>query len=200
MPSTAEDTEDLLLACRFGDLPDIAHFTATFSPHALDTVRDDNGNSVLHMAAGNGHTREHPPCSLHPCQHVADVLAYLLPLVTPALLVHRNHAGSTPLHWAAVNRHLDVVQTLVGFPTGPGVDMIDIKNDAGISPLGEAELAGWDEGARWFVQVMNLGEATEDAEDQDPSQAIEVEIQDADGQMARMTINPKASVPDQESS
>ena len=129
-----------------------------------------------------------------------DVLAYLLPLVSPDLIVHRNHAGSTPLHWAAVNRHLDVVQTLVGFPTGPGVDMIDIKNDAGRSPLGEAELAGWDEVAQWFVQVMNLGEVKEDVEDRDPSQAIEVEIQDADGQMARMTINPKASVPDQEPS
>jgi len=150
---------------------------------ALDAVHDDNGNSVLHMAAGNGHTH---------------VLAYLLPLVSPSLVVHRNHAGSTPLHWAAVNRHLDVVQTLVRFPTGPGVDLIDIKNDAGRSPLGEAELAGWDEGARWFVQVMNLGEVKEDQEPLDPSQAIEVEIQDADGQMARLTINPKAS--DQEPS
>lgn len=130
-----------------------------------------------------------------------DVLAYLLPLVSPNLVIHRNHAGSTPLHWAAVNRHLDVAQALVGSPTGPGVDLIDIKNDAGRSPLAEAELAGWDEGARWFVQVMNLGEVKEDVQDQeslDPSQAIEVEIQDADGQMARLTINPKAS--DQEPS
>lgn len=75
MPSTptAEDQEDVLLSTRFGDLPDVEHFVSAFSPHALDAVTDDNGNSVLHMAAGNGHTREHPPLSLalHRCQHVA---------------------------------------------------------------------------------------------------------------------------------
>lgn len=71
MTPTAEDTEDLLLSCRFGDLPDIQHFTATFPTHTLDDVHDDNGNSVLHMAAGNGHTREHRSFSLHPCQHVS---------------------------------------------------------------------------------------------------------------------------------
>lgn len=68
--------------------------------------------------------------------------------------------------------------------------MIDIKNGAGRSPLGEAEIAGWEDGARWFVQVMNLGG---DGEEVDPSQAIEVEIQDADGRVARMTISPDAN-------
>lgn len=109
-------------------------------------------------------------------------------------MTHRNHAGSTPLHWAAVNRHLDVAQTLVKFPAGPGIDLIDIKNEARRSPLGEAELAGWDEGARWFVQVMNLDDTKEGVDEEspvDPLQAIEVEIRDADGQIARMTINQK---------
>ena len=94
---------------------------------------------------------------------------------------------------------------LVNFSAGPGVALIDIKNEAGRSPLGEAELAGWDEGARWFVQVMNLDEAKEAQEVEeespiDPSQAIDVEIQDADGQIAKMTINPIASGPDQDAS
>jgi len=90
---------------------------------------------------------------------------------------------------------------LVRFPAGPGVDLIDIKNEAGRSPLGEAELAGWDEGARWLVQVMNLDETKEDVQESaDPSDAIQVEIQDADGQMATLTINPMPSAPDQEPS
>jgi len=81
----------------------------------------------------------------------------------------------------------------VQFPNGPGVDLIDIKNAAGRSPLAEAELAGWDEGAKWLVQVMNLddGAAKEEEEEAvvEPSaQDIEVEIQDADGQIARMSI------------
>lgn len=103
----------------------------------------------------------------------------------------QNNAGSTPLHWAAVNRHLVIAQKLVQFPGGPGVNLIDIKNMAGKSALAEAEIAEWDEGARWFVQVMNLDEIKEDEgeEQVDPSQAVEIEIQDAQGQVAKMRIN-----------
>ncbi|KAG8220516.1 cytoplasmic protein [Butyriboletus roseoflavus] len=186
---TEDDQQDLLLSCRYGDLPDIQLFVSTFSPDAINAIQDDNGNTVLHMVAGNGHT---------------DVLSYLLPLVSPRLLIRQNHAGSTPLHWAVVNQHLEVMQALVQFSSGPGIGMIDIKNAAGRSPLGEAEIAGWDDGARWLVQVMHLDEAKEQVEEEttlDPSQAIEVEIQDADGQVARMTLNPEAaSGPDQEPS
>ena len=67
------------------------------------------------------------------------------------------------------------------FPGGPGVDLIDIKNSAGRSPLGEAETVGWEEGAKWFVQVA---EAVQD---------IEVEIQDAEGQVAKITLGQKPS-------
>ncbi|KAG9312329.1 cytoplasmic protein [Chiua virens] len=176
---TDDDQQDLLLSCRYGDLPDIHAYLAHFSPNTLTTVLDDNGNSVLHMAAGNGHTG------------APDVLALLLPLV-PRLLRHQNDLGSTALHWAVVNRHMDVVKMLVQCPTGPGVDLIDIKNAAGRSPLGEAELAGWDEGAQWLVQMMRLDEGKEVEEEAvDLSQAIEVEIQDADGQIATMAIHPK---------
>ena len=130
----------------------------------------------------------------------SDLLDYLLPLLSPTIISAQNHSGSTPLHWAALNSHLDIAQKLVQHPLGPGRDLIEIKNIAGRSPLGEAELAGWEEGAKWFVQVMNLnheqepeeleseGDATLDTEsgiDRD----IEVEIQDADGQIAKMTIS-----------
>jgi uncharacterized protein len=71
-------------------------------------------------------------------------------------LAQGNDAGSTPLHWAALNSHLSCVQKLVLFPDGPGIDLIDIKNVAGHSPLAEAEFAGWDEGAQWLVEKMNL--------------------------------------------
>lgn len=87
------------------------------------------------------------------------------------------------------------------FPGGPGIDLIDIKNAAGRSPLAEAELAGWDEGAQWLVQMMKLeggdvkeGEAddTNDPVDGDDvplaAEGIEIEIEDADGQMAKMRI------------
>lgn len=103
------------------------------------------------------------------------------------------------MHWAALNSHLEVVKKLVQFPGGPGIDLIDIKNAAGRSPLGEAELAGWDEGAQWLVQMMKLdvdgdvkegeGDDTNDGEDLSlPAEGVEIEIEDADGQMAKMRI------------
>ena len=68
-----------------------------------------------------------------------------------------------------------------------------------MSPLGEAEFAGWEEGAKWFVEMMNLdaesavestgdGDAVLDTEDGGQGD-IEVEIEDADGQVAKMTIS-----------
>jgi len=105
----------------------------------------------------------------------------------------QNEAKSTPLHWAALNSHLPVVQKLVRFTKGPGIDLIDIKNTAGRTPLGEAENVGWDEGAKWLVEVMNLDDSSpKDEEEQvvDPSQSIEIEIQDAEGQVAKMKIAP----------
>ena len=109
------------------------------------------------------------------------------------LLSVQNNAQSTVLHWAAINQHLHIMQKLVELPGGPGVDLIDIKNEAGRSPLGEAEMAGWQEGAKWLVGVMKLDtdEVKEEDGDEviDDSQDVEVEIEDADGQVAKMTIS-----------
>lgn len=75
--------------------------------------------------------------------------------------------------------------------------MIDIKNSAGISPLGEAERTGWDEGAKWLVEMMRLDTDEIKEEDGnevvDGAQEVEVEIEDADGKVAKMTIGGGAS-------
>ena len=119
------------------------------------------------------------------------MLDYLLKIISPSLLSVQNEAKSTALHWAAMNSHLEVAQKLVKHPQGPGIDLIDIKNDARRSPLGEAENNGWEEGAKWFVEVMNLDEGGKEEEELKPAEGatdIEVEIQDADGQIAKMKI------------
>ncbi|TCD62708.1 hypothetical protein EIP91_006533 [Steccherinum ochraceum] len=172
---TQEDKEELLLSCRYGDLEDIQVFVNKFGSEPVNDIHDDTGNCVLHMVAANGH---------------AYALDYLLSVVPPSLLSAQNDAKSTPLHWAALNSHLSIVQKLVQFKAGPGVDLLDIKNAAGRSPLGEAENVGWDEGAKWMVEVMNLAEVKGEDEDQvvDSAADIEVEIQDAEGQIARMKI------------
>lgn len=49
---------------------------------------------------------------------------------------HRNTAGNTPLHWASLNGHLEIVKQLVN----AGADMW-MKNSAGHLALFEAERA-----------------------------------------------------------
>lgn len=205
-----EEKEDLLLACRYGDLQDVQQFVAQFGAETLACIQDDNANTVLHMACGNGHLGEccNPrfPSRRGPLKSkrlFLDILQYLLPIVPSSLISAQNAPKSTPLHWAALNAHLEIVQALVRFEGGPGIDLIDTKNAAGRTPLGEAELAGWDEGAAWLVKMMNLdagdgenkeGEDSEAGGAEDiAAQDIEVEIQDADGKIARMTIGGNQS-------
>lgn len=115
----------------------------------------------------------------------------------PTLSSVQNDARSTALHWATLNQHLPIVQKLVKLPGGAGIDLIDIKNSAGISPLGEAERTGWDEGAKWLVEMMRLDTDEIKEEDGnevvDGAQEVEVEIEDADGKVAKMTIGGGAS-------
>lgn len=170
-----EDTEELLLSCRYGDLDDLNSFVHRFGTDSVGDVRDGNGNNVLHMASANGHIGEFwrslgavllPFRSLLAIttdtrlgRAFAELLDVLLPIVPSSLLAAQNRAGSTALHWAALNAQLGTARALVCFPNGPGADLIDVKNTAGRSPLGEAEAAGWDEGAKWMVEVMRLDEA-----------------------------------------
>jgi len=85
------------------------------------------------------------------------------------------------------------MQKLVQHPGGPGIDLIDIKNSAGRSPMGEAEMAGWEEGSKWLVEMMRLDSDDLEESDRnkviDGTQDVEVEIEDADGQVAKMSIS-----------
>jgi hypothetical protein len=116
----------------------------------------------------------------------------LLPVVPSSLLSTSNRADSTALHWAALNAQLAAARRLVEFPGGPGIDLIDIKNAAGRSPLAEAEAAGWDEGAKWIVEVMRLvdtgrvGAVAEEEEGTADSQIEGQDQEDADGEAARI--------------
>lgn len=51
---------------------------------------------------------------------------------------YRNYTGNTPLHWAALNTHLDCVKALVE----AGADL-SLKNDAGHDAIFLAERADW---------------------------------------------------------
>lgn len=104
-----------------------------------------------------------------------------------------NNAGSTPLHWATLNKHLSTMKKLIQYTDGPGALLINCKNAAGHSPLAEAELSEWEEGARWLVEQMPLEDEEKsgntDAISSEDVRDIEVEIQDADGGIAKMSLS-----------
>lgn len=101
---TSDQIDDLLLSARYGDLEDLQStldplFSASSSTtQLLETIKNDDANTLLHYASANGHL---------------DVVQYLLPHADLASLLAQNISGNTPLHWAGLNGHLDTVKALV---------------------------------------------------------------------------------------
>ena len=54
-PPTPEDIEELLLIARYGELDELKSFIEKFGTKPVIDARDEDGNTVLHMACGNGH-------------------------------------------------------------------------------------------------------------------------------------------------
>ncbi len=64
-----EEKQDVFLSCRYGDLEDIEQFVAKFGSDSLNDIRDDRGNTVLHMVSANGHIGMHiQSCSVDDCR------------------------------------------------------------------------------------------------------------------------------------
>lgn len=85
-----------------------------------------------------------------------------------AFVNHRNHSGNTPLHWAALNTHLECVKGLVE----AGAD-VAIKNDAGHDAVFLAERAAWSAAAE------EEGDVDENAEE---PQEIEMTVGEEQGE------------------
>ncbi|KAF3406801.1 Ankyrin repeat-containing protein YAR1 [Talaromyces pinophilus] len=140
--------DELIYNARLGDIQalkdEISKFAAehnvsasTIIRSAVDTEDESEGGTgacLLHWPAANGNS---------------ELLNYLLQTLTApdagltsedlaSFLNYRNYTGNTPLHWAALNTHLDCVKALVE----AGAD-ISLKNDAGHDALFLAERADW---------------------------------------------------------
>ncbi|PYH48846.1 ankyrin [Aspergillus saccharolyticus JOP 1030-1] len=141
----AETIDDLIYDARSGDLDALKEDLAACSSQypgisqgaivaaAIDAAPEaegGSGSSLLHFPAANGNT---------------EILTYLLTLLAAEdeatrrrIVNHRNHSGNTPLHWAALNTHLECVKALVE----AGADS-SVKNEAGLDPVFLAERADW---------------------------------------------------------
>jgi uncharacterized protein len=95
----------------------------------------------------------------------------------PGVINARNDAGNTPLHWAALNGHLDCVQLLVQL----GAD-VTIINSAGHDAVFEAEINDKKEVVEWLLGAVEALEEGIGHSVDTPSDSInDVKDKDSDG-------------------
>lgn len=164
---TSDDIDDLIYACRTDDLEYLKasipkHATqlncteADIIKSAIDTDEEGLGSRacLLHYPAANGQL---------------GMIEYLLEKLAPQpaepqvngggagarsqlmlLVNHQNVSGNTPLHWAALNGHIEIVKALVKAGADPTV-----VNEAGRDAVVEAEYSsqgGAEECATWLLR------------------------------------------------
>jgi ankyrin repeat protein len=157
MSLTEDDIDDLLYFSRINEKDDFQQALRELSEtHKITvaeiflTARDErSGNSTLHYACANGHSGL-PPCSQLNDSLLtmeSDVVSLILgesPAAGPSsgseskatsLVNLQNTAGNTPLHWAALNGHVDIIKLLLSHGADPS-----ILNVAGHDAVFEAEL------------------------------------------------------------
>ena len=113
------------------------------------SIDPENGNTAIHFCAANG------------LQALLQSLLDVLKSEQPSELINkRNESSNTPLHWAALNGHLEVCKLLVG----AGADMWT-RNSAGNLAIFEAERAGKDDVVAWLLEVGGTEKENEDAKE-----------------------------------
>ncbi|KAL4926053.1 ankyrin repeat domain-containing protein [Aspergillus undulatus] len=180
---TPDEVDDLIYFVRSNDMEGL-EFTlselmtkydkraSVIIASAVDTFPQEEGGSgcsLFHYAAANGNTRI--------LEHLSNILASAhittgVPLTEAEIksaINHANYSGNTPLHWAALNTHLECVKILVN----AGAD-VGIKNEAGHDAIFLAERADWAEQAK--------AKGRDEARDEDADEEVEITVGEGQGQ------------------
>ncbi|TQS36996.1 hypothetical protein Golomagni_02543 [Golovinomyces magnicellulatus] len=173
MGLSEEEIDDLLYLARTGDFDEFQSFSKELCGREklevaalLQASRDEHsGNGVLHMAAANGHSGRNSfvdensiihhrrlALTLSPKDFIRNVckslsISSLQNVTTLSFLNTKNKAGNTPMHWAALNGHLDAVQVLMEQGADP-----TITNYMGHDAIYEAELNDKKEVVEWVLK------------------------------------------------
>ncbi|RIA96217.1 ankyrin repeat-containing domain protein [Glomus cerebriforme] len=116
-----EVIEEIIACARYGELEELRTMMNSYPVSHLE-LKDDLGNTALHMASANGH--------LEIVEFIIQALGSLLERVVNT----QNDSGNTPLHWSALNGHEKVVELLI--KNGANAK---IENKAGRTPMYEAQ-------------------------------------------------------------
>ncbi|ORX61645.1 ankyrin [Hesseltinella vesiculosa] len=135
-----EVIEDIIYCARYGEFDDLKQSN---SPPDYYVAKDESGNTALHMASANNHL-----------DIVLFILEALSKLQDKSHVNVKNDLGNTPLHWAALNGHLEVVKAL-------------IKNEAGKTPIYEAQQRNFETIAEFFLDTMIEEEQQKEEMDED---------------------------------
>ena len=115
--------------------------------------------------------------------YVVELISKSSPQLRSTVLDFQNEWGNTPLHWAALNGHLEVVKAL----SAAGADM-KVKNKAGHDAAYEAERNSKDAVVEFLLQqdqglegraddTLEFGSSNDDKEAEVPNGAPELVAQ-----------------------
>lgn len=218
---TEDEIDDLLYYARAGESGDLVALRdelckredVDFSELVRIAKDDHSGNGILHMAAANGHTSQlsiFDGCYLAVLTDGAGIVTDIIKLLSQpvpqsptmlALMNGQNTAGNTPLHWAALNGHLECVKVLLDNGADP-----TITNKAGHDPVYEAELNDKKDVVEWVLKESESleegigGGEGGDEEGDAPDESMESEDEDegeasgASGTLANAADTLKAAM------
>lgn len=177
-----EDVDDLIYACRTNDIEELSALlkqqAERYSVTEAEVIQsaideDDEGLGsracILHYPAANGNLevlnellrRLGLPSAGSVVQNNDQVDSQTTatrtsePSIT-AFVNHQNISGNSPLHWAALNGHLEVVKALVGAGADP-----TIVNEAGRDAVVEAEYSSKGEASECATWLLKECESLE---------------------------------------
>lgn len=165
---TPDDVDDLIYACRTDALDWLTEMLTTWSKQmntsesqiirtAIDVDDEGMGSRacLLHYPAANG--------NITLVQYLLDKLAEDETQANvnggaprTSFVNHQNINGNTPLHWAALNGHLEIVKALVKAGADP-----TIVNEAGRDAVVEAEYSAKEKAAECAEWLLKECEALE---------------------------------------
>ncbi len=142
---SALEVDDMIDFARYNEVEVLGSIASSDFFEKLACV-DENGNSLLHMAAANGHT--------------ASIQVLMTCTAVIKLLNSQNSEGNTPLHWAALNGQSEAVKVLLG----AGADMT-LENAFKRNAFDEAVEREKFEVTSVIIEFMEKNKKTEEAEE-----------------------------------